>query len=99
MESIDGKEEHDTFNSRMEGKKPSTTQASSKNSPSSQKKKFQHKKEATSSEYGKRQGASYKTLQPRLQNPKHSAGFHGKCVLDVQKHDGNAEERGSQIKL
>ncbi|MBW0564531.1 hypothetical protein O181_104246 [Austropuccinia psidii MF-1] len=42
MASIDGKEKHDAFNSRMEEKQPSTTQASAKNSPRSQKQKFQH---------------------------------------------------------
>ncbi|MBW0581583.1 hypothetical protein O181_121298 [Austropuccinia psidii MF-1] len=36
MASIDGKEEYDTFNSRMEEKQPSTTKASTKNSPSGQ---------------------------------------------------------------
>ncbi|MBW0568802.1 hypothetical protein O181_108517 [Austropuccinia psidii MF-1] len=35
MASIDGKEEHDAFNSRMEENQPSTIQASAKNSPSS----------------------------------------------------------------
>ncbi|MBW0579016.1 hypothetical protein O181_118731, partial [Austropuccinia psidii MF-1] len=49
MASIDGKEKHDGFNSRMEEKQPSTTQASSKNSPNSQKKQFQCEKAATSS--------------------------------------------------
>ncbi|MBW0486359.1 hypothetical protein O181_026074 [Austropuccinia psidii MF-1] len=48
MKSIDGKEKHDAFNSRMEEKKPSNTQESSKNSPSSQKQPFQREKEATS---------------------------------------------------
>ncbi|MBW0562042.1 hypothetical protein O181_101757 [Austropuccinia psidii MF-1] len=33
MASIDGKEEHDAFNSRMEEKQPTTTQESAKNSP------------------------------------------------------------------
>ncbi|MBW0482765.1 hypothetical protein O181_022480 [Austropuccinia psidii MF-1] len=42
MASIDGKEKHDAFNSRMEEKQPSTTQESAKNRPSSQKQKFQH---------------------------------------------------------
>ncbi|MBW0529017.1 hypothetical protein O181_068732 [Austropuccinia psidii MF-1] len=37
MASIDGKEKHDAFNNRMKEKQPSTTQASAKNSPSSQK--------------------------------------------------------------
>ncbi|MBW0554421.1 hypothetical protein O181_094136 [Austropuccinia psidii MF-1] len=36
MASLDGKEKHDAFNSRMEEKQPSTTQECSKNSPSSQ---------------------------------------------------------------
>ncbi|MBW0563618.1 hypothetical protein O181_103333 [Austropuccinia psidii MF-1] len=58
--SIDGKAKHDAFNSRIVEKHPSTTQASAKNSPSSQKKKFKCKKEATSSEQGKRQGTSHK---------------------------------------
>ncbi|MBW0558685.1 hypothetical protein O181_098400 [Austropuccinia psidii MF-1] len=40
MAYFDGKEEHDSFNGRMEGKQPSTTQASAKNSPSSQQQKF-----------------------------------------------------------
>ncbi|MBW0460697.1 hypothetical protein O181_000412 [Austropuccinia psidii MF-1] len=41
MASIDGKEKHDSFNSRMEEKPPSTMQASAKNSPNSQQKQFQ----------------------------------------------------------
>ncbi|MBW0553994.1 hypothetical protein O181_093709 [Austropuccinia psidii MF-1] len=36
MASINGKEKHDSFNRKMEEKEPTTTQASSKNSPSSQ---------------------------------------------------------------
>ncbi|MBW0526787.1 hypothetical protein O181_066502 [Austropuccinia psidii MF-1] len=40
MASIDGREGHDAFHSRMEEEQPSTTQASAKNSPSSQKQKF-----------------------------------------------------------
>ncbi|MBW0556642.1 hypothetical protein O181_096357 [Austropuccinia psidii MF-1] len=43
MECIDGKEKHDAFISRMEEKQPSTTQASTKNSPSSQQQQFQRK--------------------------------------------------------
>ncbi|MBW0461571.1 hypothetical protein O181_001286 [Austropuccinia psidii MF-1] len=41
MASIDGKEEHDYFNSRMKEKQPSTTQASAKNSPNGQQQQFQ----------------------------------------------------------
>ncbi|MBW0507652.1 hypothetical protein O181_047367 [Austropuccinia psidii MF-1] len=87
MESIDGKEEHDSFNSRMEAKQPSTTQASAKNSPSSQKQQFQREKATKSSKQGQRQGTSHKKLQPGLQNPKNSAGCHGKCISDGQNND------------
>ncbi|MBW0562652.1 hypothetical protein O181_102367 [Austropuccinia psidii MF-1] len=69
MASIYGKEEHDACNRRMEEKQPSTTQASAKNSFSSQQQKIQCEKAATSSKQGKRQGTSHKTLQPGLQNP------------------------------
>ncbi|MBW0571403.1 hypothetical protein O181_111118 [Austropuccinia psidii MF-1] len=50
MGSIDAKEKQDAFNSRIEEKQPYTTQASAKNRPSSQKKRFQCEKAATSSE-------------------------------------------------
>ncbi|MBW0562126.1 hypothetical protein O181_101841 [Austropuccinia psidii MF-1] len=52
MASIDGKEEHDAFNRRMEGKQSSTTQASAKNSPSRPQQQFQHEKAAISSKQG-----------------------------------------------
>ncbi|MBW0520139.1 hypothetical protein O181_059854 [Austropuccinia psidii MF-1] len=87
MASIDGKEENYAFNSIMEEKQPSTTQASAKNSPSSQKQKFQHEKAATSSKQGQRQGTSHKPLQPGLQDPKDSSGCHGKCIADGQKKE------------
>ncbi|MBW0543949.1 hypothetical protein O181_083664 [Austropuccinia psidii MF-1] len=99
MASIDGKEEHDAFNSRMEEKQPSTTQESARDSPSSQQQQFQREKAATSSKQGKRQGASHKTLQPGLQNPKDSAICQGKCISDSQNNDGITEKQGSQIKI
>ncbi|MBW0543014.1 hypothetical protein O181_082729 [Austropuccinia psidii MF-1] len=99
MVSIDGKEKHDPFSSRMEEKQPTTTQESAKDSPSSQKKKFQCEKEATRSEQGKTQGTSHKNLQPGLQNPKDSAGFHEKCILNGQNNDGISEKGGSQMKI
>ncbi|MBW0578665.1 hypothetical protein O181_118380 [Austropuccinia psidii MF-1] len=74
MASIDGKEEHDAFNSRMEEKQPSTTQTSANTSPSGQKQQFQCEKAATSSEKGKSKGTSHKALQPGLQDSKHSTG-------------------------
>ncbi|MBW0530353.1 hypothetical protein O181_070068 [Austropuccinia psidii MF-1] len=99
MAYIDGKEEYDAFNSRMEEKQPSTTKASSKTSPSGQQQQFQHEKAATSSKQGQREGTSPSTLQPGLQDSKYSAGCHGKCVSDGQNHYGTTEEGGSQIKI
>ncbi|MBW0496816.1 hypothetical protein O181_036531 [Austropuccinia psidii MF-1] len=60
MASIDGKEEHHAFNSRMEENQPSTTQASAKNSPSGHNQQFQREEAATSSKQGQRQGTSHK---------------------------------------
>ncbi|MBW0558488.1 hypothetical protein O181_098203 [Austropuccinia psidii MF-1] len=99
MASIDGKEKHDSLNSRMQEKQPSTTQESAQKSPSSQKQKLQCEKVATSIEQGQRQGTSHKTLQPGLQNTKYSAGWHGKCISDGQNNDGITETGGSQIEI
>ncbi|MBW0563732.1 hypothetical protein O181_103447 [Austropuccinia psidii MF-1] len=67
--------------------------------PSSQQQKFQFEKAATISEKGQRQSTSHKTLQPGIQNPKDSAGCHGKCISDGQNNDGISEKGGSQIKI
>ncbi|MBW0574886.1 hypothetical protein O181_114601 [Austropuccinia psidii MF-1] len=99
MASIDGKEEHDSFNRRIEGNQPSTTHESATNSPSSQQKQFQCEKAATISKQGQRKGTSHKALQPGLQDPKDSAGFHGKCISDGQNNDGITEKGGSRIKI
>ncbi|MBW0498285.1 hypothetical protein O181_038000 [Austropuccinia psidii MF-1] len=99
MASIYGKEKHDPLNRRMEERQPSTTQAGAKSSSSSQKQKFQHEKAATCSEQGKRQRTSHKALHPGLQNPKDSAGYHGKCISDGQDKYGITEKGGSQIKI
>ncbi|MBW0493887.1 hypothetical protein O181_033602 [Austropuccinia psidii MF-1] len=93
MASIDGKEEHYAFNSRMEGKKPSTTQRGAKTRPSGHQQQFQREKSLISSEQVQGQGTSHKSIQPGLQNPKHSSGCHGKCVSDGQNHDGMEEKR------
>ncbi|MBW0579149.1 hypothetical protein O181_118864 [Austropuccinia psidii MF-1] len=99
MASIDGKEEHDALDSRIEEKQPSTTQTSAKKSPSSQQQQFQCEKETTSSEQGQRKGTSHKTIQEGLQDPKDSAGCHGECISDGQSNDGITERGGSQIKI
>ncbi|MBW0512990.1 hypothetical protein O181_052705 [Austropuccinia psidii MF-1] len=97
MASIDGKEINGAFSSRMEEKQPSTTQASAKNSPSSQQKQFQREKEATTSEKGQRHGTSHKTLHPGIQNPRDSAGCHGKFISDGQNNNGISVKGGSHI--
>ncbi|MBW0565687.1 hypothetical protein O181_105402 [Austropuccinia psidii MF-1] len=99
MASIDGKEEYDSFNRRMEEKQPTTTKASARTSPSGQQQKFQHEKAATSSEQGQRKGTSLKTLQQGLQDSKDSTGCHGKFISDGQNNDGIAKEGGRQIRI
>ncbi|MBW0572584.1 hypothetical protein O181_112299 [Austropuccinia psidii MF-1] len=99
MAPIDGKEEYDSFNSRMEEKQPSTTKESAKTSPSGQQQQFQHEKAATSSKQGQSEGTSPKALQPGLQDPKDSAGCHEKCVSDGQNNDGITKEGGSQVEI
>ncbi|MBW0590332.1 hypothetical protein O181_130047 [Austropuccinia psidii MF-1] len=93
MVAVDGEEKHDALDTRMEEKQPSTTQASAQNSPSGQQQKFQREKEATSSKKGKRKGPSHQSLQPGLQDSKHSTGCHGKCVSDGQNNGGMKKER------
>ncbi|MBW0582092.1 hypothetical protein O181_121807 [Austropuccinia psidii MF-1] len=51
-------------------KQPSTTQASAKNSPSSQQQKFQHEKEATSSNKGKGKAPATKPYSQGYRIPK-----------------------------
>ncbi|MBW0588568.1 hypothetical protein O181_128283 [Austropuccinia psidii MF-1] len=64
MASIDGKEEYDAFNSRMEEKQPSTT------SPSGQQQQFQCEKPATSSKQGQRKGTTPKPYSQGYRIPK-----------------------------
>ncbi|MBW0590120.1 hypothetical protein O181_129835 [Austropuccinia psidii MF-1] len=78
MASIDGKEEYDSFNSRIEEKPPSTTNSSAKTRPSGQQQQFQCEKTATSSKQEQREGTSPNALQPGLQDSKDSSGCHGK---------------------
>ncbi|MBW0493714.1 hypothetical protein O181_033429 [Austropuccinia psidii MF-1] len=95
MASIDGKEENDAFNIRMEEKQPSTTQASPKNSPNSQQQKFQCEKPATS------QKASHQpqSLTARATGSQIFNRMPWNCISDGQNNDGITEEGGSQIKI
>ncbi|MBW0562094.1 hypothetical protein O181_101809 [Austropuccinia psidii MF-1] len=97
MPSIDGKEKNDAFNRRMEEKTLHNPIKCQKQPQYPE--EFQCEKAATSSERGQRQGTNHKALQPGLQNPKDSAGCHGKCISDCQSIDGITEKGGSQIKI
>ncbi|MBW0590255.1 hypothetical protein O181_129970 [Austropuccinia psidii MF-1] len=87
MASIDGKEEHDALNSRMEEKQPSTTQTSAKNSPNGQQKKFQREKAATSSEQGQSKGTSPKALQPWIQDAMENLFHMARTMMELQKKE------------
>ncbi|MBW0514172.1 hypothetical protein O181_053887 [Austropuccinia psidii MF-1] len=102
-EKISGPSQHfkvnKCFKQKNVGKQPSTTQENAKKSPSSHQQQFQCEEAATSPEKRQRQRTSYKTLQPVLQNPKDSAGCHGKCISDGQNNDGATDKGGSQTKI
>ncbi|MBW0576788.1 hypothetical protein O181_116503 [Austropuccinia psidii MF-1] len=99
MASIYGKEDNDSFDSRMEEKRPSNTKESAKTSPSGQQQQFQREKAVKTSKQGQREGTHPKALQPELQDSNDSEGCHGECVSDCQNHDGITEEGGSQIRI
>ncbi|MBW0512758.1 hypothetical protein O181_052473 [Austropuccinia psidii MF-1] len=81
MASIDGKEEYDAFNSRMEENQPSNTKESG------QQQQFQRENTATSSEKGQREGTSPKSLQPRLQDAKENVFQMARTMMELQKKE------------
>ncbi|MBW0536145.1 hypothetical protein O181_075860 [Austropuccinia psidii MF-1] len=87
MASIDGIEEYDAFNSRMEEKQPSTTKPSAKTSPSGQKQKFQREKAATSSKQGQKDGTSPKALQPGLQDAMENVFQKAITMMELEKKE------------
>ncbi|MBW0565927.1 hypothetical protein O181_105642 [Austropuccinia psidii MF-1] len=87
MASIDGREEPYAFNSRIEEKQPFTTQASAKNSPSSQQQQYQREKAATSSKQGQRRGTSHKTLHPGLQDAMENVFQMARKMMELQKKE------------
>ncbi|MBW0490906.1 hypothetical protein O181_030621 [Austropuccinia psidii MF-1] len=99
MESIYGKEKNYAFNSRMKKKQPSATQASAKNSPSSQQQQLKCEKAAKITVQGQGQSTGHKALHPGLQNPKDSVGCQGKCISDGQNNYGISKKGGSQTKI
>ncbi|MBW0516178.1 hypothetical protein O181_055893 [Austropuccinia psidii MF-1] len=70
MESIDGKENHNAFNRRMEEKHPSTTQKSTKTSPNSQKQQFQREKPPQTQNKGNGKAPSRKPYSQGYRIPK-----------------------------
>ncbi|MBW0588712.1 hypothetical protein O181_128427 [Austropuccinia psidii MF-1] len=85
MASIDGKEKHDSLDTRMEENKPSTTQTSVKNSPSGQQQQFQREKAASSSKQGKMEGTSPKALQPRIQDAMGNVFQMARAMMELRK--------------
>ncbi|MBW0502957.1 hypothetical protein O181_042672 [Austropuccinia psidii MF-1] len=67
MASIDEKEENDAFNSRIEEKRPSTTQRGANTSPSGHQQQFQCEKSLTSSEQVQGKGTSQDYRAPNIQ--------------------------------
>ncbi|MBW0560411.1 hypothetical protein O181_100126 [Austropuccinia psidii MF-1] len=91
--SIDGKEEYDAFNSRMEEKQPTNTKASAKTSPSGQQKPFQCEKAATSSKKGKGKAPAPKPYSqgyriPKIQKDAMENVFQmARTMLELQKKE------------
>ncbi|MBW0591600.1 hypothetical protein O181_131315 [Austropuccinia psidii MF-1] len=80
-------------------KKPTTTNASAKTSPSGQQKQFQCEKAATSSKQGQREGTSPNALQPGIQDFKDSAGCYEKCISDGQNNDGITKREEARLRF
>ncbi|MBW0585469.1 hypothetical protein O181_125184 [Austropuccinia psidii MF-1] len=99
MASIDGEEEHDSLNSRMEEKNPPPPKQVPKTAPVASSKKSNVKKQQQAQKRRQRKSTSHKTLQPGLQDSKDSTGCNGKCISDGQNNDGITKEGGSQIKI
>ncbi|MBW0520556.1 hypothetical protein O181_060271 [Austropuccinia psidii MF-1] len=70
MASIDGKEKHDAFNSRMEEKQLSTTQASAKNSPVASSRNSNMKKHPKAQNKGKGKAPATKPYSQGYRIPK-----------------------------
>ncbi|MBW0577535.1 hypothetical protein O181_117250, partial [Austropuccinia psidii MF-1] len=91
MSSIDGKEEHDYFNRRMEEKHPSTTKASATNSHSSQQKHSNLKKQPQAQNKGKGKAQATKPYSqgyriPRIQQDAMKNEFQmARTMMELQK--------------
>ncbi|MBW0515952.1 hypothetical protein O181_055667 [Austropuccinia psidii MF-1] len=99
MTSIDGKKNMMLLTAKLRENNPPPPKQVPKTAPIARSSNFNVKKHPTSSEQGQRKGISPKTLQTGLQNPKDSAGCHGKCISDGQNNDGITEKEESRLKL
>ncbi|MBW0555613.1 hypothetical protein O181_095328 [Austropuccinia psidii MF-1] len=70
MASIDGKEEHDALNSRMEEKQPSTTKKSAKTAPVASSSNSNMKKQPQAQNKGKGKAPATKPYSQGYRNPK-----------------------------
>ncbi|MBW0502999.1 hypothetical protein O181_042714 [Austropuccinia psidii MF-1] len=69
-----------------------------KTAPTASSSNFNMKKKLKAQKMGKGKAQPTKNLPPGLQNPKDSAGCHGKCISDGQNNDEITEKGGSQTK-
>ncbi|MBW0520027.1 hypothetical protein O181_059742 [Austropuccinia psidii MF-1] len=93
MASIDGKEKHDDRNRRMEEKQPSSTQPSSKKSPSTSSSNSKVKKQPQAQNKGKGKAPATKPyIQgyriPKIQQDAMENVFHiARTMMELQKKE------------
>ncbi|MBW0550961.1 hypothetical protein O181_090676 [Austropuccinia psidii MF-1] len=93
MESIDGKEKHDSFKNRMEGKQPSTTQASTKKAPIASSSNSNVKKQPQAQRKGKGNVPATKPYNkgykiPKIQQDVMENVFHmTRAMMELQKKE------------
>ncbi|MBW0518672.1 hypothetical protein O181_058387, partial [Austropuccinia psidii MF-1] len=93
MASIDGKEENEAFNSRMEEKQPSTTQAGAKNSPIASISNSNVKKQTQAQHKGKGKTLATKPYSqgyriPKIQQDAMENGFQmARTMMELHKKE------------
>ncbi|MBW0524292.1 hypothetical protein O181_064007 [Austropuccinia psidii MF-1] len=93
MESIDGKEKHNAFNRRMEGKQPSTTQASSKTASVASSSNSNVKKQPQAQNKGKGKAPAKKPYRqdyrvPKIQQDAMESVFQmARTMMEMQKKE------------
>ncbi|MBW0574153.1 hypothetical protein O181_113868 [Austropuccinia psidii MF-1] len=87
MASIDGKEKHNAFNSRIEENNPSPAKQVPKTAPVARRSNSNVKKQPQAQNKGKGKAPATRTLHPALQNPKDSAGKMARTMMELQKKE------------